>query len=397
MKKIKKVVLSYIKYPRLLIKYFPLIGLSLLFIFLSCGSGKESPINPVSNDGARWRIAYYQGGNYIDYAQSLAGIIGALNEYGWIKSGEIPDFSGEQNTEIIWDYLVHNANSKYMEFPPDAFYSADWDDVKRIKNRQLMIDRLNQKNDIDLVIAMGTWAGLDLANDKHKTPTIVISTSDPIEAGIISSADDSGYEHILVEVDPDRYRRQIRMFHDIVQFNNLGVVFKNSKEGRAYSNIPDIEYVAVERGFKLVECFAEEYPDDQSSVQAVVDCYETIAPRIDALWIGAHLGENTKFMPQSLNVLFENNIPTWASVGPAAVKRGVLLSSLFTDYSAAGRWYVTCIGRIFHGTSPREIDPIFEMPGRIVVNLETARRIGFKLPEGILKVADTVYETIEGE
>ena len=77
-----------------------------------------------------------------------------------------------------------------------------------------IIDRLNRKKDIDLIIAAGTWAGQDLANDRHKTPTIVISTSNPLSSGIIKSLEDSGYDHVHARMNPYRYERQVRIFHD---------------------------------------------------------------------------------------------------------------------------------------------------------------------------------------
>ena len=40
------------------------------------------------------------------------------------------------------------------------------------------------------MIAMGTWAGQDLANGEHSVPTVVASCSDPIGSGIVKSAEE---------------------------------------------------------------------------------------------------------------------------------------------------------------------------------------------------------------
>ena len=42
-----------------------------------------------------------------------------------------------------------------------------------------------QAGKIDLVIAMGTWAGEDLVNDSHTTPTLVMSASAFEKTGIL--------------------------------------------------------------------------------------------------------------------------------------------------------------------------------------------------------------------
>ncbi len=58
-----------------------------------------------------------------------------------------------------------------------------------------------------------------------------LTSSGPLEAGIIEQYDDSGFDHVMVEVDPYRYRRQIQQFHDIVHFERLGVAYEYSPDG----------------------------------------------------------------------------------------------------------------------------------------------------------------------
>ena len=110
---------------------------------------------------------------------------------------------------------------------------------------------------MDLVIAMGTWAGKDMANNNHKTPTMVLSTSDPIGSGIIKSIEDSGYDHVHARVDPTRYERQVRIFHDLIGFQKLGIAYEDSVYGRTYAAIDPIEKVAKERGFDIVRCYTQ--------------------------------------------------------------------------------------------------------------------------------------------
>jgi ABC-type uncharacterized transport system substrate-binding protein len=353
---------------------------------------------PVAKARGKWRIAYYQGGDYIDYAENLRALAAALAERGWMPGLDIPTFDDPEDTASIWKFLAERADSAYLEFVADAFWSAEWDDDTRVSVREAAIERLANGGDIDLAIAMGTWAGQDLVNDAHAVPTMALTSSDPIQAGILNSAEDSGYDHVLVEVDPERYRRQIRLFHDVVGFERLGVAYEDSPDGRVYANVADLEQVAAERSFTLVRCHARE--DDANETQSLRElktCYREIAPQIDALWIGTHTAEQPKFMPGILKPMFEHRVPTWAQTGPMAVKRGVLISIQPTDFEAAGRWYAAIMGRIFNGARPRTLNQVFEMPERIVLNRETARRIGFEVPKGVLSIADEVYDTIEGE
>ena len=386
------------KWKRCLWLLLILSAVTVTAAFLTRDKPEKPPYPPVTRNGERWRIAYYEGGEYIDYASNLRAIATALEAMDWIEPINIPDFDNEEDTSKIWQYLARNVTSEYISFAADAFYSAGWDEAARDSISGSIINRLNTAADIDLLIAMGTWAGQDMVNDLHSTATLALSSSDPVAAGIIDTYRSSGYEHVLVEVDPERYRRQIRLFHEIVGFERLGVVSEDSNDGRIYSNLADLEYVAKEKNFTIVECHTDDYPNDEErSHQGVVGCYSALAPQIDALWIGAHNGEDPQHMPESLDAMFENNIPTYASVGPSAVKRGVLLSIQYTDSDAAGLWYVGVMARIFHGETPGSINQVFEMPGQISINLETARRINFQIPEGVLAIADEVYTSIGGK
>lgn len=342
-------------------------------------------------------MAYYQGGNFIEYTSSLLALISALIDSGLLEPIEIPAFHYQDDAEAIWQYLASQGNSETLEFVADAYWSAAWDENWRANLRNIAIQRLATIQDIDLVLAMGTWAGQDLVNDLHSVPTLALTSSDPIEAGIIKTFKTSGYAHVLVEVDPERYRRQLRLYHDILNFERLGVVYDNTVNGRVYSNLADLEYIAQERGFSLVHCHAVEYPlNDEASLTTVENCYRNLTGKIDALWIGFHIGEQTRFMPQSLKRIINHKIPTITSAGHAAVQRGVLMSFSYTDFEAASRWYAMQIKSIIQGAKPGELNQVFEMPGQLVINLETARRIGFEFPKNILAKTNKTYQSIQG-
>jgi len=136
---------------------------------------------PKTNNGRKWRIGYYEGGPFIDYQMTLIATVNGLVELGWIEPMTIPEQQGIQ-TKDLWNWLVANSKSAYLEFVSDAHYSADWNKELRQQMTADIITRVNQQQDLDMILATGTWAGVDLANDKHHTPTIVLSSSDPVSA-----------------------------------------------------------------------------------------------------------------------------------------------------------------------------------------------------------------------
>lgn len=258
------------------------------------------------------------------------------------------------------------------------------------------VNRLGS-GDIDLVLAMGTWAGQDLATDDHKVPTIVMSTSNPIAAGIINGPDDSGRPHVHARVDPSRYRRQLRLFYEIFGFKRLGVVYEDSVEGRTYAAIEDIEESAARLGFEVVSCKApfSGIAADQAAA-GVAACHRELAPKVDAVFVTVHRGVSCEKMPDILAPLFERNLPTWSQRGSDEVRGGATMSISRADFSGIGYFHAKTIATVFNGAEPGSLPQTFEDPMKIAVNLGSAARIGYDIPFEVLSVADEIFEEIPG-
>src|SRR5690606_4444745 len=132
-----------------------------------------------------------------------------------------------------------------LQFVPDAWWQpGNFDNDKRPQVRAAILDRLQTRHDLDLIIAMGTWAGQDMRAIGPPIPTIVGSTSDPLAAGIADSIQDSGRDNLHTRIEPQRYQRQLRLFHEIVPFKRLGIVYEDSEAGRTYAGLKAVEQVS---------------------------------------------------------------------------------------------------------------------------------------------------------
>ena len=105
-------------------------------------------------------------------------------------------------------------------------------------------------------MAMGTWAGLDLATNEHAVATLIASTSNPIASGILKDYEDSGHDHIHALIDPDWPARQVSLFHRIFHFSVLGLVYEDSPEGRNLSAVDQVLAVAAKNNFRVEACLA---------------------------------------------------------------------------------------------------------------------------------------------
>ena len=351
-------------------------------------------MKPTLNKGQKWRVAYYEGGEYIDYQQIFTETIKGLMNLGWIKVGNIPKQTGEQTTEL-WNWLSSQAQSDYIEFVADAHYSANWDDDLRKKTVDQITDRLNKKKDIDLLIAMGTWAGKDFANDNHKTPTIVLSASDPLSAGIIKSVEDSGFDHLHATVDPYRFERQVRVFHEIIGFKNLGVAYENSVNGKSYAAIDVVQKVANERKFKIVPCYTKsDIADTGEAEKSVIGCFEKLSKTCDAIYVTQQGGINRRSIPSLVEIANENHIPTFSQSGSEEVKYGFLVSISQAGFRYVGEFHAQTITQVLNGAKPNQLDQLFEEPPKIAINMKTAEVIGFDPPVVLLGATDEIFNEI---
>lgn len=352
--------------------------------------------SPCLNTGSKWRIAYYEGGHWPDYKTTLLATISALMKMGWIEHAPLPQSDDQTDTAEIWNWLATHARSDYLIFPATGYYSAGWDEDQRQKNQTRLIQELAQGR-YDLVWALGTWAGLDMVNDKHHVPTMVMSTSNPVTAGIIPSPEDSGFDHVHVRTDPTRVLRQVLLFHDIFAFSRLGIIYQDSNYGRGYAYLDEVKDAAAQADFELVTCEAtnaEGATNYEESVAEYVSCAKKLAPVVDAFLYDDHTCAVSKEVGRTLPIFIKSRIPTWSIRGSSLVQRGVLMSTAKKDFILTGQFYADTMARILNGASPGDIEQVFRESFRLALNLKTAELIGYTPPPNLLMVTDDLYTTI---
>ncbi len=360
----------------------------------AAGTGDFSTM-PTTKDGKKWRIGYYEGGEYIDYQKIFTETIKGLMKLGWIEQTDIPPQKGEQ-TKDLWTWLSTQAKSKYLMFVKNGHYSANWDDKTREKTAAEVIKRLNQKKDIDLIVAMGTWAGQDLANDQHTTRTEVISASDPIASGIIKSVEESGYPHLHAQVDPFRYERQVRVFHDIIGFKKLGICYEDTEAGRSYAAVDKVENIAKEREFEIVRAYTKsDVADVKMAEESVKKAFRELVSKCDAIYVTVQGGVSYRSIPELVEIANEAKMPTFSQSGSEEVKYGFLASLSQAGFKYIGQFHAEILAKIFNGAQPGELPQLFEEPPKIAINIKTAEVIGFNPPVDIMLAADEIFNDIE--
>jgi ABC-type uncharacterized transport system substrate-binding protein len=351
---------------------------------------EEIKTGPCLNNGQKWRIGYCESQPYFEFDGILHGIVNGLEDMGWLKNtSELPYTPFQEDTRLMWKWLSTNDLGPYIEFVADAYYDLSVDSGDEI------IKRLQDDNDIDLMILNGTLAGLTLANNKHSVPSLVFGTSNAVKSGIIKSEDDSGLTHVWAHVDPEMFIRQVEVFYDIFQFKKLGILYVNDSFRKAFAAVDDVESVARDKGFEVIHHHVEYDPNNlKGYLKDVLEGHKKLAREVDAMYVTNGAWQINQVY-ELLEPFYERGIPVFSQVGSGEVRYGALMSLARADYSGIGRFGAQTIAGVLNGVPPRNLPQRYEDAPSIALNLEVARAIGYKPHFEILLVADEIYHKIE--
>lgn len=353
-------------------------------------TAEEVDLAPGLNNGKKWRIGYCESQNYFEFAGTLHGIINGLEKLGWLENTKgLPYVDFQEDTKTMWKWLSSNDLGLYIQFVDNAHYNLEVDSSEEL------IRRLKEDGDIDLMIVNGTFAGQVLANDAHAIPSLIFSTSNAIESGIVKSEHDSGLDHIWAHVDPDRFIRQIEVFYDIFEFEKLGILYVDDSFRRAFAAVDDVEGVALEKGFELVHHHKTFDPERfDKYLEDVLQAHKNLAEEVDAMYI-TNGAWQISMIYELLEPFYEKKIPVFSQVGSGEVRYGALMSLARANYSGIGEFGARTLTSVIKGIPPRELSQYYGDSPSIAINLEVARKIDYKPSFEILLVADEVYQTIE--
>lgn len=340
-----------------------------------------------------WRIAYVEGGPFVDYQKILRGVATGLQRMGLIKNGSVPLPENSEDVAAMWAWLSRNAGGTAVRFLPDGFYSANWDAGAREANRTALLERIRERKDVDMLLAFGTWGGQDFAGVDIDIPVIVASVTNAVEAGIIPSVEDSGRDNLTASIEPDRFKHQVMLFHDIFRFKKLGIVYEDTPSGRGSIALNEIESAARELNVELLRCNDTfDVNDPVLAAERLKACHARLVEQgAGAVYLTGNRGMQPDTIADVLRPLAEAHIPTFSQIGESDVEHGALLSISQTNTEEEGVFSAERMAAIIRGATPRDLSQIFESSVSLAMNLRMATLIGWNPPLEILVAVDEFY------
>jgi ABC-type uncharacterized transport system substrate-binding protein len=285
-----------------------------------------------------------------------------------------------------------------LQFLRDGFYSFENlnpDEINALTEN--IISRLSTQKDIDLILVMGTESAQKISTDRHSIPVISMSTSNAMQSGIVKEAEYSGRDHIWAHMDPFRYERQIDIFYDIFKFKKLGLIFDDDQAGRSFSAYEDIMKVAKKRNFSvIVENVLQPKKYGANKDKFIDDLklgYTKLSSKVDAVYHGLFIGSDPKKLSVPLSPLIEKKIPVFAQQVDD-VSAGALMSLARADFSGVADFGAKAMIRVIKGEKAGSIPQIYENSPNIIINLDVAKKIGYKPNFELLLGADEVIHEI---
>lgn len=278
-----------------------------------------------------------------------------------------------------------------VEYPEALHVSPGWNATT--SETEAYAKKLLQ-SDADIIIAAGTSAVNTLLSisDGNK-PIIGIALADPMAAGVMKTPTDSGRDDFNCEVIPNRWKNMYYVFHEIIGFKKLGVMYPEGKEGRIYAAVDDAEAVAAELGFELVHAVIPSETEEDCS-KGLDELHQQGA---DAFFISPLLCFDWSVTDPSalIKKAHAYDMPTFARDGSHFVQGGALMGFATWDFTPTGEKLADTVQAVFAGKSPREVSMLGTSEPVIALNLQVARELGLDISFDLLLAADEIYEITE--
>lgn len=263
----------------------------------------------------------------------------------------------------------------------ETIYTGNWTGSSIREN----VDRALSDGTVDIVVALGPLSSQDLCLRKElKKPAI---------GGVIIDADwqdlprkqaASGVRNLTYLNASLSGRRSIEEFRRCIPFDTIGVLVSEGfldaiprlrVEGERQAKLARIEVTYVEVGRSALAALAQ------------------LPPGVDAVYITPLLQLSSSAFDSLVAACTARRLPTFSHAGRREVERGVLASYAPTDdLSRRLRRIASNIQRIASGEDAGTLPVDFSSEPRLMVNMATARAIGYSPTYAALTEAELLNE-----
>lgn len=318
----------------------------------------------------------------------LLGVLSSALVIAGCSNDTTGDSAGDSEEVVnigILQYIDHNSLNEAQEGFVDGLEEAGYKDGENIEldilnaqgdhsNLQSMSEQLTSRNELVLGIATPTAQALAVASDS--VPQLFTAVTDPVEAGIVESAENPG-GNVTGTSDMFDIEKQINLLTDIApDAETIGIIYNSSEVN---SQIQVDQAVEVIEGKGLTANV-----QTVTSTNDVQQTFSNLASNSDAVFIPT---DNILSATASTvgEIAKENNLPIVAGAITMVEDGG--LATLGIDYYNLGKQTAQMAVSILEGTDPSDIPVETTEEFELYINEEMAEAIG-KDPEVIREAVE---------
>jgi len=289
-------------------------------------------------------------------------------------------------TKIVAHPALDALENGIMEVVKESYPEAVFDN-QNANGEMSTASSIAQKfktDKVDLAVGIATPTAVALANVITDVPVIFCAVTDPVDAGLVPSFEQSE-GNITGISDMTPVKDQIALLKKLADIKSLGHVY-SSGEANAVRLAEMAEEACNELGIEFV-------PSTVSTSAEVKQAAQAIAGRIDAFYVST---DNTvvSALASLGDVAAKEGIPILSADPSSAVENGVFLAWGF-DYYKMGRSAGSLIVEVLQGADPASIPTRFMTSVddiELFINLDIAEELGISVPSDLIDKAKTIIE-----
>ena len=250
--------------------------------------------------------------------------------------------------------------------PEAKRYTGDWS----LAGAEAALDRALADRDVDVVLTLGILTSQQAARRASLAkPVIAPLVIDPVLQGFPLTEGRSGRRNFTYVADFQSVANEVRAFHDIAGFKYVVALVDDS----LLAALPALSTKASDLATALhLRIGIVRVGDDVNAALA------SIPEGVDAVYV-TPLRFNDAQVRELAQGLKARKLPTFSVVGRSEVQAGLLMTTggAERDTERLARRVAIMIQRIAQGENPSTFEVGFPTSQRLVINMQTAREIGF--------------------
>lgn len=344
-------------------------------------------------------MGYCESDPYVEFDTQLYYLLLGMEEYGLIR-GISDKIESDMTAAEMWGIAAGSDDHAWkISFSGDVYVSLIEKKYSSLSeaDQSALIDGMIEDAGVNLMLTMGTSAGLAIAALESGVPLINFVAADPFKSGIVNNTATSEITNRWAHVDVDAFGRTIQVMDDVFHPDSVGVVYADNSEAYIYSGADVLDEFCREHGITVYKQFVnDEFDDDmyENYVQEMHDAHSALADKVDVYILTTSLLDAEDFA-YALEPLFEAKVPVYSINSSYDVECGALLAAEASDFPNIGRFGADTIRRYIGGEPLETLPQIYQTAPFLVINYDTARLIGYKPTFEMLLSASKIYASQE--